>query len=360
MGGDGEGALCHLQPPATEGFMNSPVPSFSTLSRRLFLTSTGAFSAALLLGTPREISAEPPPEVRRIRLVHAPAICLSPQYIAEELLHFEGFAEVEYVDTPIASALTVVDAGRADMTMGAAPDVVAALDAGRAVLPLAGIHAGCYELFVNGRVGSIKDLKGKSVVITTNDSTERLFVSSIVAYVGVNPRDIQWIPTASAAEAMQTFVDGKADAFLGFAPQPQELRRKKVGRVILSTTHDRPWSQYFCCMFSARREFIDRYPIATRRALRAILKAADVCAIEPEKAARLLAEKGYESRYDMSLEILKQLPYRRWRDANPEDTLRFHAIRLHEVGIVKSSPQRLIANGTNWRFLNELKRELKA
>ena len=45
---------------------------------------------------------------------------------------------------------------------------------------------------------------------------------------------------------------------------------------------------------------------------------------------------------------------------NPEDTLRFHAIRLHEVGIVKSSPQRLIANGTNWRFLNELKRELKA
>jgi NitT/TauT family transport system substrate-binding protein len=340
--------------------MNSPVPSFSTLSRRLFLTSTGAFSAALLLGTPREISAEPPPEVRRIRLVHAPAICLSPQYIAEELLHLEGFAEVEYVDTPIASALTVVDAGRADMTMGAAPDVVAALDAGRAVLPLAGIHAGCYELFVNGRVGSIKDLKGKSVVITTNDSTERLFVSSIVAYVGVNPRDIQWITTASAAEAMQTFVDGKADAFLGFAPQPQELRSKKVGRVILSTTHDRPWSQYFCCMFSARREFIDRYPIATRRALRAILKAADVCAIEPEKAARLLAEKGYESRYDMSLEILKQLPYRRWRDANPEDTLRFHAIRLHEVGIVKSSPQRLIANGTNWRFLSELKTELKA
>ena len=340
--------------------MNSPVPSFSTPSRRLFLTGASAFSAASLLGIPHEVSAEPPPEVRKIRLVHAPAICLSPQYIAEELLHLEGFAEVEYVDIPVPKALTVVEAGQADMTMGAAPDVVAALDAGRAVLPLAGIHAGCYELFVNGRVGSVTDLKGKSVVITTDDSTERLFVSSIVAYVGVNPRDLQWITTASAAEAMQTFVEGKADAFLGFAPQPEELRAKKVGRVILSTTHDRPWSQYFCCMFNARREFVERYPIATRRALRAILKAADVCAVEPQKAARLLAAKGYESRYDMALEILKQLPYRRWRDADPEDTLRFHAIRLHEVGIVKSSPHKLIAKGTHWRFLNELKRELKA
>jgi NitT/TauT family transport system substrate-binding protein len=61
----------------------------------------------------------------------------------------------------------------------------------------------------------------------------------------------------------------------------------------------------------------------------------------------------------MALAILKDLPYRRWRDDNPEDTLRFHALRLHEVGIIKSSPQKLIAQGTDWRFLNGLKKELK-
>jgi len=27
--------------------------------------------------------------------------------------------------------------------------------------------------------------------------------------------------------------------------------------------------------------------------------------------------------------------------------------------MIKSSPQKIIAHGTNWRFLNELKRELK-
>ena len=329
-------------------------------SRRMFLANASALSAAFLLGISRTVAAEPPPEVRKIRLVHSPAICLSPQYLAEELLRLEGFAEIEYVKTPNPNTLNIVEAGRADMAMGAAPDVVVALDKGNAILSLAGIHAGCYELFVNERVTSVTDLKGKSVVITTEDSTERIFVSSIVAYVGVNPRDIRWVTTPSAAKAMQTFVEGRADAFLAFAPQPQELRARKVGRMILSTTHDRPWAQYFCCMFNARREFVEQYPIATRRALRAILKAADLCALEPDRAARLLAAKGYESRYDMALEILKQLPYRRWRDANPEDTLRFHAIRLHEVGIVKSSPQKLIAKGTNWRFWNELKKELKA
>ena len=46
--------------------------------------------------------------------------------------------------------------------------------------------------------------------------------------------------------------------------------------------------------------------------------------------------------------------------ANPEDTLRFHALRLHEVGMIKSSPHKLISQGADWRFLNVLKKELKA
>jgi NitT/TauT family transport system substrate-binding protein len=308
---------------------------------------------------PENSYSQAPPEVRNVRFVHTPAICVAPQYLAEEMLRLEGFSDVEYVDIPTTRTLTLLEDGRADMTMGGAPDVVAALDASRRVLPLAGIHAGCYELFVNAAIASVKDLKGRKVAITTEDSTERLFISSMVAYVGVNPRDIHWVTANSSAEAMDTFVAGKADAFLGFAPQPQELRARKIGRVILDTRQDRPWSQYFCCMLSARRDFVEKYPIATRRALRAILKAVDVCAQEPQKAASYLSAKGYETRNDVALEVLAGLPYRRWRDADPEDTLRFHALRLHEGGMIKSTPQKLIAQGTDWRFLNEVKRELK-
>jgi len=113
-------------------------------------------------------------------------------------------------------------------------------------------------------------------------------------------------------------------------------------------------------MVTANREFLRQNPIATKRALRAILKAADICSNDPERVARFLVAKGYQQSYETSLEVLKTLPYNRWREANPEDTLRFHALRLHEVGIIKSTPQRLIEQGTDWRFLNELKRELKA
>jgi hypothetical protein len=58
--------------------------------------------------------------------------------------------------------------------------------------------------------------------------------------------------------------------------------------------------------------------------------------------------------------VLKSLPYNRWRENDAEDTLRFHALRLHQVGMIKTNPSKLIAQSTDWRFLNELKKELKA
>jgi NitT/TauT family transport system substrate-binding protein len=58
--------------------------------------------------------------------------------------------------------------------------------------------------------------------------------------------------------------------------------------------------------------------------------------------------------------VISELPYDRWREYDPEDTMRYYALRLHEVGLIKSDPKTVIAKGTDWRFLDELKRELKA
>ncbi len=60
------------------------------------------------------------------------------------------------------------------------------------------------------------------------------------------------------------------------------------------------------------------------------------------------------------LQSLAQLPYDKWHEYDAEDSFRYYALRLHEMGFVKSSPQKIIADGTDWRFLNELKREIKA
>ena len=55
----------------------------------------------------------------------------------------------------------------------------------------------------------------------------------------------------------------------------------------------------------------------------------------------------------------RDIPYGKWREYDPEDTIRFYGLRLHETGVIKSHPKKLIAQGTDWRFLNELKKELK-
>jgi NitT/TauT family transport system substrate-binding protein len=107
-------------------------------------------------------------------------------------------------------------------------------------------------------------------------------------------------------------------------------------------------------------DFIHKHPIATKHFLRALLKATDVCATQPERAARQLVDGGWTSRYDYALQTLTELPYSRWREFDPEDALRFYALRLYEVSMIKATPQEIIAEGTDWRFLNELKRELKA
>jgi hypothetical protein len=91
-----------------------------------------------------------------------------------------------------------------------------------------------------------------------------------------------------------------------------------------------------------------------------ILKAADLCVSEPERVAQLLVDQGYTKRYDYALQALSEIRYDVWRDYDPEDTLRFYALRLYEAGLIKSTPNKLIAEHTDWRFLNELKRELKA
>ena len=130
--------------------------------------------------------------------------------------------------------------------------------------------------------------------------------------------------------------------------------------MIVNTTTDKPWSQYFCCMLVGRRDFIRSHPIATKRVLRVVLKANEMCATQPERVAQQLVDYGITNRYDYALQTLTELPYASWREFDPEDALRFFALRLHEVGMIKSNPTALIADGTDLRFLNELKRELKA
>jgi NitT/TauT family transport system substrate-binding protein len=339
--------------------MSSPRPQ--PWSRREFLGRlTGAATAGLVGLYPEPLIAEPPPETRRIRLVHIPGNCFAPQYVAEDMLRAEGFSDVQYVRmTGSAEVYPALASGEIDMTMAFIAPFVMQADVDPSIVMLAGIHPGCQELFGSSRVHSVRDLKGKTVAVSGMNSASHLFIASMVAHVGLDPqRDINWV-VLSSKEAQQQLADGRIDAFIQGPPATYELRAKRIGHVIVNMTVDRPWSTYFCCILTGHREFVRRNPVATKRAMRAIIKGANLCASSPEPTARLLAGRGFASGYDPALQLLREVPYARWRDYDTEDSVRFYALRLHEAGMIKSSPKKIIAQSTDWRFLNELKKELK-
>jgi NitT/TauT family transport system substrate-binding protein len=334
-------------------------------SRRDFLARASIAAAAGVLGPRGSLAAEGPPEVTTIRLRRDPSICVAPLYIAEDLLRAEGFTDIRYVAVPGTEMAQMMARGEIDFGAFFAGQFVFRLDKGAPITTLAGLHVGCYELFAHDPIRTIRDLKGKKVGIDVVGGGKYFYVAIMAAQVGLDPlNDIEWVEgyalSPTALFPMELFIERKVDAFLGFPPEPQELRARKIGHVILDTTTDNPWSHYFCCVVAGNSEFIRNHPIATKRFLRAILKANDICAAEPERAARQLVDRGFTKRYDYAHETLATLPYASWREFDPEDSLRFFALRLHEVRMIKSTRNTLLAEGTDWHFLNELKRELKA
>jgi len=163
------------------------------ISRRDFLLNTSALGAASYLGFPRMAIAEPAPETTRLRIHEDPLNCIAPQIIAQELLYAEGFADVRYVnypkDTPRFPPEDLL-AGEVDITVSFTPTDIQFIDSGAPLVILAAAHNGCVELVANDRVRFTRDLKGKTVGVSTDN---KLFVAMFAAYVGVDPdKDINW------------------------------------------------------------------------------------------------------------------------------------------------------------------------
>jgi NitT/TauT family transport system substrate-binding protein len=328
-------------------------------NRRRFLGTLSAGAAGLIGAATASFPQEAPLEITSIHIAKNSTICIAPQYIADDLFRAEGFTDIQYLERAPAVLSAALGRGEVDFSLHLSAPSIVAIDAGDRIALIAGVQVGCLELFAKEHIRSIRDLRGKKVGVQAWGGTPHIFLSSMAAYVGLDPvSDIEWVLSPSVAP-MELFVDGKIDAFLGTPPEPQQLRAQRIGHVIVNSNVDRPWSQYFCCMLTGNRDFVRKHPVATKRVMRAILKATDFCVSNPAGAARRMVDGGFTDRYDHALQTLKDVPFNRWRDYDPEDTIRFYALRLREAGMIKSTPNRIVAEGTDWRFFNELKREMK-
>jgi NitT/TauT family transport system substrate-binding protein len=212
------------------------------LNRRQFVTTLSLTGAAGLLGAPRMLAAEPALETTSVRITKNQGICYAPEYVAEEFLRDEGFTDIRFVDTPPPEIGTAIAQGKADFGLGYAPQFARDIDAGTAVTVIAGVMVGCVELFARKGIRGITDLKGKRVGVQAIGSLPNILLVLMAAQVGLHPeKDIDWV-TDPKVKPKELFEQGKIDAFLGFPPEPQELRARAIGHVIINTAVDRPWS----------------------------------------------------------------------------------------------------------------------
>ena len=201
----------------------------------------------------------PPPRSRRRRRrgsgwVRCQASASRRSTSPRSSLRAEGFTDIRY--PPVSGGVPgakEMGAGDADIAMNFAAPLVVALDGGAPIVVLAGVHVGCFELFATDRVRTIKDLKGKTVAVFGLESPS---TSSSPAWQPSGSRSAQGhhLGDPSVDRGQATPRRGQDRRVPRVSPDPQELRAKKVGHVIVNSATDRPWSQYFCCMVMANRD----------------------------------------------------------------------------------------------------------
>ena len=329
-----------------------------TQTRRRVLSALALAGGAGLLRPAAVFAAEDRLETTTLRLAKMPDMCMAPQLVAAELLREEGFTDLQYIDTPNDQLANSVGSGKVDMSLAYVSQFLTKIDDGTPITMVAGVMVGCIELFAQQGIRGVGDLKGKKIGVRALGSSPHGLISAVLAHVGLNPKtDVEWV---GDQHYVKMFADGEVDAVELVPPASQELRARKIGHVIVNNAVDRPWSDYFCCMLGGQRDFVRKNPVAVKRVIRAMLKANDLCAKQPENSAKFLVERGFTPRYDFAAEALKDNVFDKWRDYDAEDTVRFYALRLHDVGFIKSNPQKIIADSTDWRAFNEVRRELKA
>jgi NitT/TauT family transport system substrate-binding protein len=303
-------------------------------------------------------AAEGPLETTTVRF-QKPGLCVSSLYIAEELLRAEGFTDIRYLQAPEFGGIGPIR-GEVDFAPVYALEGVRAIDAGEPLMLLAGVMVGCFELFAREGIDSFAELKGKSIGVGAAGSLNSQLVTLVMAQIGLDfIKDVQWV-TDPKVKLKELFEQGKIDAFLASPPRApgfacsayrSRARQHRRGPTVVAI--------FLLYVGESNREFVVMHPVATKRVVRAILKATDLCATEPARVAQRLADRDLTPPYDHTLQTLSENGYK-WREYDAEDTNRWYALRLREVSLIKSSPQKIIADGTDWRFLNEIKREMKA
>lgn len=308
---------------------------------------------------PKEL---PPPETTTVRIVMPPE-CDPGIWFAKDYLLSEGF-KVSFVTTPFTSQRWLTN-DLADFAPAHAEFTVATIAAGLPLTILAGLHTGCFELWVDRSIANVRDLRGRRISVRQGSTSDQFFVffAVLLGSIGIDLlKDVHLVESGpdDYPGMIAAYTEGRADAVLAGGAQGPSLKRLKApGHVILETMTEKPWSQYVCCHLVANRDWARRNPIATQYVTRAVLRATDAAAKDHARAAHDSVAGGFPKEESLVTAAMDMSTYN-WRDLEPEETLRFFGLWLAKVKLIKSTPEQLIQNGTDLAYMRRLRSELKS
>jgi NitT/TauT family transport system substrate-binding protein len=317
-------------------------------------------------------------ETTTVRIVY-PVDCDPGLVLAERYLLKEGFTDVQFVNAQFTTRGWITK-NLADFACAHSEFAVGAIADGLPLRVLSGLHSGCLELWVRDGITAVRDLRGRRISVRVKDIADMFYAwfAILLGGIGITLKDVDFVEAGGPDDypgMIGAFVEGRADAVLAGGPQGPFLKRllKRPGHVILETMTETPWSQYFCCNLVANRDWAQQNPVATKAVTRALLRATDAAASDHARAARdavaLIAARSKEiggpaasgNFEDESIvtETMAMCTYN-WRELDPEDTLRFFALQLANVGLITSTPQQIIARGSDFAYMRQWKSESKS
>jgi ABC-type nitrate/sulfonate/bicarbonate transport system substrate-binding protein len=304
---------------------------------------------------PARAAPLPPPETTTIRLGTLP--CDHPVMAAEPFLQQEGFTRPEILGgAQLAS-------GRVDIDVAFTVfDIALLLEAGQHPVVLAPLHPGCVEIWAQPGIQALQDLRGRTVVVTarTLANTGYSNFAIVLKQAGVDPAQVNWVVQPDA-NPVALFLAGRNDAVRVATVAAAALRSNPAnrGHVIHNQLMDRPWSQMSCCFLIARQDWVRANPVAAERAVRAVLRAADAQTASRADAVKRVTDRGLfggPANFDNVLYAASMVPAN-WRDLDPEQSLRFYAQLLVDVGLLRLSVDDIVRT-LDLTILGELKAEL--
>ena len=335
-----------------------------TLATGAAVAGGGALAACALPSGAASIAEPGPPETTAVRIITPPECCPGVG-LAAAYLRDEGFAEVSIVAKPFTTQEWLAS-GLADVAPAHPEFIVATIDAGLPLTVLAGLHSSCLELWAVPGIATVGDLRGRRISVRNKDKTDQFYVffAALLGYVGIDPlKDVHFVEAGVDAYAgmISAYEEGRADVVLAGGAQGPILRRRNApGHVIFDTMTAKPWSQYGCCHLVANRAWARQNPNAAKRVTRAVLRATDAAAKDPERAARDYAAAGLGNKDASLVTASMAMTKYNWRDADPEETVRFFGLRLLAAKVIESTPKQLIAAGLDVAYAKQLRGELKS